>query len=125
MRVSLLLSAIALMAAVCFAQPNTPAVLPQAFGGWKSIAPVQTSRDPAAADPVDAALLKEYGFTDFAGTTYVRDDGRKLTVKAARFQDASGAYGAFTFYKTPEMLNEKIGDANTRLESLLAQIPEE
>lgn len=75
----------------------------------------ETSKNPAAADATNAALLKEYGFTDFEGATYTRDDGRKLTVKAARFQDASGAYGAFTFYKIPEMLNEKIGDQGSSL----------
>ena len=85
------------------------AVLPATFGGWHTSAP-QASKDPGAADPTNAPALKEYGFTDFEGATYTRDDGRKLAIKAARFQDASGAYGAFTFYKTPEMLNEKIGD---------------
>jgi hypothetical protein len=60
-------------------------------------------------------VLKEYGFTDFAGGTYTQEDGRKLTVRAARFSDASGAYGAFTFYKQPEMLNEKIGDQASSL----------
>ena len=29
--------------------------------------------------------------------------------------DASGAYGAFTYYKQPEMLNEKIGDQASSL----------
>src|SRR5688572_9250808 len=33
-----------------------------------------------------------------------------MKVRAARFQDAGGAYGAFTFYKRPHMLIEKIGD---------------
>ncbi|HKR86104.1 MAG TPA: DUF6599 family protein, partial [Terriglobales bacterium] len=63
-----------------------------------------------AADPTNAGLLKEYGFTDFEGATYAREDGRKLTIKAARFEDATGAYGSFTYYKSPEMLNEKVGD---------------
>jgi hypothetical protein len=103
-----------LFAGVCFANAEppkaaTPPILPASFGGWQ-MGKSSQSKDPAAADPTNAALLKEYGFTDFAGTIYTRDDGRKLTIKAARFQDASGAYGAFTFYKSPEMLNEKIGD---------------
>ena len=68
------------------------------------------SKDPGAADPVNASVLREYGFTDFESATYTRDDGRKLALKAARFQDASGAYGAFTYYKLPQMLVEKIGD---------------
>lgn len=91
-------------------KPASPAeLLPAAFGGWHMAKPVQ-SNNAAAADPTNANVLKEYGFTDFEVAAYTRDDGRKLTVKAARFADASGAYGAFSFYKTPEMLNEKIGD---------------
>jgi hypothetical protein len=90
------------------ATPNTTAILPQQFAGWQISGSAQTSKDPAVADSVNAALLKEYGFTDFESGTYVRDDGRKLTIKAARFADASGAYGAFTYYKMPQMLKETI-----------------
>jgi hypothetical protein len=104
-----------LMLGLCFAdakppKASNPPILPSSFGGLQIIKPPQTSKDPAAADPTNAALLKEYGFTDFEGANYIRDDGRKLTIKAARFQDTSGAYGAFTFYKSPDMQNEKIGD---------------
>jgi hypothetical protein len=85
-------------------------ILPKEFGGWQMPGPSRTSNDPAVADPVNAAVLKEYGFTSFESASYTRDDGRKLTVRAARFVDASGAYGAYTYYKTPEMLIEKVGD---------------
>ncbi|MGO9123627.1 MAG: DUF6599 family protein [Terriglobales bacterium] len=85
-------------------------ILPQQFGGWHISGAASASSDPAVADPVNAAVLKEYGFNNFESATYIRDDGRKLTLKAARFADVSGAYGAFTFYKTPPMLVEKIGD---------------
>src|ERR1700730_17531011 len=85
-------------------------ILPKEFGGWQMAGPSRTSNDPAVADPVNAAVLKEYGFTSFESATYTRDDGRKLTLKTARFDDASGAYGAYTYYKTPAMLIEKIGD---------------
>ena len=87
----------------------TPEILPSSFAGWQIEKP-QFSKSASAADATNANVLHEYGFTDFEGATYTRDDGRKLTVKAARFADASGAYGAFSFYKTPAMLNEKIGD---------------
>jgi uncharacterized protein DUF6599 len=95
-----------------FADGQAPStkVLPPEFGGWHISGAARASTDPAAADPVNAAVLKEYGFKDFESATYLRDDGRKLTLKAARFADTSGAYGAFTFYKTPPMLVEKIGD---------------
>jgi hypothetical protein len=71
---------------------------------------VKTGTDPAAADPANAAVLKEYRFTDLALATYIRDDGRTLKIRAARFADASGAFGAYTFYLQPEMAKEQIGD---------------
>jgi hypothetical protein len=57
----------------------SPGILPQSFGGWHITNPAQVSSDPASADPVNADLLKEYGFTDASSATYSRDDGRKLT----------------------------------------------
>ncbi len=87
-----------------------PALLPQQFAGWQLQGATQTSKDPAAADPTNALVLKEYRFADLATATYVRDDGRTLKIRAARFADASGAFGAFTFYVLPEMAREQIGD---------------
>lgn len=109
-----ILAVFALCAGSCFADAKPPAapaaLLPPNFAGWQISGSPKISKDPAAADPTNAAVLKEYGFADFEGATYTREDGRKLTVKAARFDDASGAYGAFTFYETPDMIDEKIGD---------------
>ena len=90
------------------------AILPPAFGGWH-VSHSQASKDPAVADPANAAVLKEYGFTDITTATYTRDDGRQLTLKAARFEDASGAFGAYTFYRTAEMHSEEIGDQGSSL----------
>lgn len=87
-----------------------PALLPQQFGGWQMQGSPQTNPNPQAADPTNAAVLKEYRFSDFAGATYTRDDGRTLKIKAARFEDASGAFGAYTFYLQQEMAKEQIGD---------------
>src|SRR5438270_5082149 len=33
-----------------------------------------------------------------------------MQIKAARFSDATGAFGAFTYYVQPQMQVEKIGD---------------
>jgi hypothetical protein len=89
----------------------TPApLLPPQFSGWQISGSPKMSNDPAVADPANAALLKEYGFTDFESAIYAREDGRKLTLKAARFADATGSYGAFTYYKLPQMLKESIPD---------------
>ncbi len=96
-------------------QINRATLLPDIFAGWKISGKPQISKDPAAADPTNAAVLKEYGFTDFESATYARPEGRKLEISAIRFKDASGAYGAYTLYKLPEMLNEKIGDQGSSL----------
>lgn len=92
------------------ATEQAPALLPQQFGGWQMQGSPQTSTDPAAADPANAAVLKEYRFSDLASSTYTRDDGRTLKIRAARFADASGAFGAYTFYLQPGMAKEQIGD---------------
>ena len=92
------------------ATEQAPALLPQQFGGWQMQGSPQTSTDPAAADPTNAAVLKEYRFSDLASSTYTRDDGRTLKIRAARFADASGAFGAYTFYLQPGMAKEQIGD---------------
>ena len=105
---TLFVLALTLAAALAaFAVPPKP-VLPKQFDGWQQ-QESSVNADPAAADQTNAPVLKEYGFEYLEKASYTRDDGRKLTIKAAVFDDASGAYGAFTYYKIPEMLNEKIG----------------
>jgi hypothetical protein len=85
-------------------------VLPKSFAGWRMQDAGKRSSDPLDADKANSAVLKEYGFTGFQSATYTREDGRKLTLKAATFGDATGAFGAFTFYNQPEMQREAIGD---------------
>src|SRR6202171_1119907 len=84
-------------------------VLPNEFAGWEVKGAVARSDDPAAADAVNAPVLKEYGFQRLEKASYTRDDGRNLVIKAAVFGDASGAYGAFTYYNSAEMGEEIIG----------------
>ncbi len=103
------------LAGVGWARETASSSIPKQFGGWQMSGSSRTSDDPAIADPVNAAVLKEYGFTAFESATYTRDDGRKLSLKAAHFADASGAYGAYTYYKTKAMLIEKIGDGAASL----------
>src|SRR5256885_16751551 len=91
-------------------QGEAPALLPQAFGGWQMEGTPRTGSDPAVADASNARVLQEYRFTDLTAATYTREDGRTLKIRAARFSDASGAFGAYTFYLRPDMNKEQIGD---------------
>ena len=94
-------------------------LLPKSFAGWTESGPPQMTTEAAQADAAYPAVLKEYGFTGSETVTYTREDGRKLTIKAARFKDATGAYGAFTFYRQSAMGTERIGtkaaSANRRI----------
>jgi hypothetical protein len=113
-RASLLFAAVLSLVSVAWsagpAEPSAPPILPAQFAGWQRESAPQSSKDAASADPTNAALLKEYGFTDFESATYKSDDGRTLKLRAARFTDATGAFGAYTFYLQPGMAPEEIGD---------------
>jgi len=84
--------------------------LPTSFNGWQMAkATAKSGTDPKSLDAADAPVLAEYGFSDFESAEY-RRNGRTMTVKAARFKDVSGSFGAFTFYLQPGMASEDIGD---------------
>jgi hypothetical protein len=83
--------------------------LPKTFAGWTQSGEAKTLTKPDQADGAYPRVLNEYGFTTAETATYTRPDGRKLTIKAAQFKDATGAYGAFTFYRDPAMKSERIG----------------
>jgi hypothetical protein len=104
----LVLLACLMAAPSLLAQAKPPAaILPQAFAGWELSGAAQFGSDPHKLDHTSASVLSEDRFTDFEVATYKHDD-RTLTVKAARFADAEGAYAAFTFYRQPLMRQEDI-----------------
>ena len=84
------------------------ALLPETFAGWQITGTPEQSTQASAADPGDAVPLQEYGFTRYESARYTRDDG-ELTVKTMEFGDATGAFGAFTFYRRPTMSPADIG----------------
>jgi hypothetical protein len=88
--------------------PSPQALLPDAFDGWLSTQPIKGITDPAQADPASTDALKEYGFTFGALGSYKRE-GETLTLRALQFEDASGAYGAYTFYRPTGWPKEQIG----------------
>jgi len=88
-------------------KPPQP-LLPRSFAGWTSIAQPRTGTTLDPADQNDGDVLQEYGLKDYAVADYTRA-GRHLTARARRFADATGAYGAFTFFRHAGMHSEDIG----------------
>jgi len=92
--------------------PVPKALLPDVFAGWVSAKAPEKVTDAAKADPDNAAALKEYDFTDAALATYKRS-GETLTLRALRFEDASDAYGAYSYYRHNGWPKEEIGTGAT------------
>lgn len=88
--------AVLLVSTLAYAAPAPP-LLPHKFAGW-----TETSSAPAAPAVAQAAAMKEYGLTQGITATYASGNNR-LTVRAWKFQDATGSYGAFTFFLEPKM----------------------
>ena len=82
-------------------------LLPHGFSGWQKVEH-HVGTTPAQIDAVNAAALGELGFTDYEQATYERA-GRKLHIKAARFSNATGSFGAFTLFTHPDLVAESIG----------------
>lgn len=90
--------------------PAPKPLLPDAFDGWIQSAPPKLSTDPAQIDAADAAAFKEYGFAYGEIATYKRDAHETLTLRAMRFGDMSGAYGAFSALRPNGWAKEDIGE---------------
>jgi hypothetical protein len=68
--------------------------------------------DAAQADAANTEALKEYDFSDGMVANYKRS-GETLSLRALRFRDASGAYGAYSFYRQTGWPKEEIGAGAT------------
>jgi len=82
--------------------------LPEVFDGWQLDGKVKPLPTPQDADSAHAAALVEYGYTSGATATYSRT-GETLSIRALRFGDATGAYGAYSFYRQNRWPRENIG----------------
>lgn len=89
------------------ARANAP-LLPAVFAGWQQSGSPQALSDSSHADSANAAALKEYGFTDGLLGNYSRGS-ETVTIRALRFSDASGAYGAYSFYRASNWPKVEIG----------------
>jgi hypothetical protein len=92
--------------------PAPAALLPDSFAGWRATEAPRKVSDPAQADPANAEALKEYEFTNGVLANYKRG-GETLSLHALQFHDASGAYGAYSFYRQNGWPKEEIGTGAT------------
>jgi hypothetical protein len=95
------------------AKAATPAsapksLLPDSFAGWNIADGPKTVTDPAQFDSANAAALKEFGFQSAVLATY-KKDRETVTVRATRFADLSGAFGAYSYYRGSGWPREDIG----------------
>jgi hypothetical protein len=88
--------------------PVPKALLPAVFDGWVEAGAPARFGDAAQADAANAAVLREYGFAYGVQASYKRE-GETLTLRALHFQDVSGAYGAYSYYRPNLWAREDIG----------------
>jgi hypothetical protein len=88
------------------------ALLPEALAGWVAEETPKPLTDAAQADPANAAALNEYGYVTGMAANYKRE-GETLSLRALSFHDATGAYGAYSFYRQNGWPKEEIGTGGT------------
>jgi hypothetical protein len=106
---------VAVFSAPALAKSDAPAqapalsgFLPVSFAGWELNGTPQLGSDPRKIDGGSSNVLIEDRFIGYELASYKRQD-RTITIKAARFADAGGAYAAFTYYRQPLMRAEDVG----------------
>lgn len=87
-------------------------VLPEAFAGWLAQQTPKATANPADLDSANATVLKEYDCKGGQSADYKRGD-ETLSIKAFTFDDVSGAYGAYSFYRQNGWPKADIGTGAT------------
>jgi hypothetical protein len=119
MMVSMLRSTLLLtIAAILGAIPaSAQRILPGSFGGWTGSpqaglpSPVVRAGDPGAiatSNPL-GAIAQEYGFVSAEQADYSRGS-RQLQVMLYRMKDPSGAYGMYSYLRSPDMPRADVTD---------------
>ena len=94
--------------------PTAPAaakpLLPIDFAGEPREGDIVIQPTASDVDPAHAAVLKEDGFVEGSSARYTGIGPAGWAVQVWRFQDATGADSAFTFYRDPAMRTQAVGD---------------
>jgi hypothetical protein len=88
---------------------DAQSILPLSFRDWtlnnrEPFAPADmpSTTGPGASGRQALAVAQEYGFASGERATYFRG-AEKLDVEVSRLKDASGAYGEYSYLRTPDM----------------------
>jgi hypothetical protein len=87
---------------------SAQAVLPNSFAGWNAgsaLTPTVTFKAPNTE-----AAAHEYGYLSAETGTYSRDTGSTIDVTLYRMKDPSGAYGLYSYLRTPDMAHSGPND---------------
>ena len=89
------LAALVVAALPAFAQ----GILPTSVSGWTSRG---STANPGPIDNAQSSAFREYGYVSGETQSYVQASNR-IEVALYKFKDPSGAYGAYSFLRQPDM----------------------
>jgi hypothetical protein len=89
------LAALALFALPTYAQ----GILPPSISGWTAQG---STTNPGPTDNAQSSAFREYGYVSGETQSYVQANDR-IEVALYKFKDPSGAYGAYSFLRQPDM----------------------
>jgi hypothetical protein len=89
------LAALALFALPTYAQ----GILPPSISGWTAQG---SATNPGAMDNSQSSAFREYGYVSGETRSYVQANNR-IDAALYKFKDPSGAYGAYSFLRQPDM----------------------
>lgn len=89
-----------LAASLLFALPTfAQGILPASVSGWTSRG---SAAKPGTMDNAQSSAFREYGYVSGETQSYIHENDR-IDVTLYRFKDVSGAYGAYSFLRQPDM----------------------
>jgi hypothetical protein len=98
------------MLALAASSASAQTILPKGFAGWSETASGSFSPAQSGADgKVAGAVAKEYDFVSGEHATYTRG-ADSLDVTLYKMTDPSGAYGEYSFLRTPEMAHADLAE---------------
>jgi hypothetical protein len=87
---------------------SAQSILPQTFGGWSAGTTIRPTI--GFKDPISESVSHEYGIVSSEKAGYARSKDTLLEVSLLRMKDPSGAYGMYSYLRSPEMTHSDPGD---------------